>query len=114
MGMFVHITRRKFWAIKGRRRKFWSRKSADITAEEWRSCVESDPELRMPGAHGPDFADWVVSSQQDTHWLAWIDGEIFAQRPDAALIAKMHAIARRLDAVVQDDDGTIYNETHAA
>lgn len=68
----------------------------------------------MPGTHGPNFADWVASGQRDTHWLAWMDGEICAQRPDAALIAKMQAIAGRLEAVVQDDDGTIYNETRAA
>jgi len=114
MSMFVHITRRRFWATKGRRRNFWSLKSADISAEEWRRYVESDPELRMPSTHGPEFADFVAGFQSDSRWLACIDGEIFAQRPDAALIVKMHAIARRLDAVVQDDDGTIYNETHAA
>lgn len=103
MGMFVHITRRQFWAVK--------QKGRDITAEEWRHYVQSDPELRLPGTHGPDFADCLASPGR---WLGWMDGEICAERPDSAFITKMQAIARRLDAIVQDDDGTIYSDTNAA
>jgi hypothetical protein len=103
MGMFVHITRRKFWAVK--------QKGCDITADEWREYVRSDSELRMPGTGGLDFADWLVSPGR---WLGWMDGEICAERPDSVFIAKMQAIARRFDAIVQDDDGTIYRDTTAA
>jgi len=103
MGMFVHITRRKFWAQKQNGR--------DITADEWRQYVQSDPEFRMPGTGGPDFADWLVAPGR---WLGWMDGEICAQRPDAVFITKMHAVARKLGAIVQDDDGTIYDDTKAA
>lgn len=102
MSRYLHITRRKNWAQKQIGR--------DITADEWRQYVQSDSELRTPGVEGVDFTDWLVSPGQ---WLCWMDGEICAERPDAAFIAKMHAIARRLGARVQADDGTIYDEKNA-
>ena len=102
MSRYLHITRRKNWAHKQIGR--------DITADEWHQYVQNDSELRMPGVEGVDFADWLVSPGQ---WLCWMDGEICAERPDAAFLAKMQAIARQLGASVQADDGTICVEKDA-
>ncbi len=98
MGYDFHITRREDWSEEG----------DDITAEEWLSCVERDPELRLLGANGPYFAIWSGQCELDEPWLNWSYGQIYTKNPDEALIDKMVAIARNFGASVQGDDGEIY------
>lgn len=101
MGGFVHITRRTFWATK--------QKGRDISAEEWQRYVQSDPEFKVPGRGGADFADWGRPLSGKEQWLYWADGEIVAKKPKAAFIRKIVAIADHLGAEVQDDDGKLFS-----
>jgi hypothetical protein len=94
MGYDIHITRRKFWADKGR----------DITAEEWLTYIRRDSELHLRPQSGRYFAEWSGGS-----WLDWSHGEIFSKNPHDALVMKMVAMAKQFDAVVQGDDGEIYD-----
>jgi hypothetical protein len=94
MGYDIHITRRKFWGDKGN----------DITAEEWLIYIRNDSELRLRPENGKCFAEWSGGS-----WLDWSDGAVFTKNPSDALVSKMAAIARNLDATVQGDDGEIYD-----
>jgi hypothetical protein len=98
MGYDLHITRRQHWSGKG----------GDIAAEEWLEFVECDPELRLQPQDGRYLAVWSGPSQLEQPWLQWSDGQIETKNPDAALIDKMIAIARRLGARVQGDDGEFY------
>ena len=79
--------------------------------DEWRQYVQGDPEFRMPGTGGADFADWIV---EPSRWLGWMDGEICTKRPDALFMTKLQAVARKLGATVQDDDGRTYNDPKTA
>jgi hypothetical protein len=94
MGYDIHITRRKSWTDKGN----------DITAEEWLTYIRRDSELRLRPESGRCFAEWSGGS-----WLDWSDGVIFTKNPDDTLVTKMAAIARQFDATVQGDDGEIYD-----
>jgi hypothetical protein len=96
MGYDLHITRRKHWPDAGN----------DITAQEWLAYVKQDSELRLQPDNGPYFVEWRGASS--TSWLDWSGGRIYTKNPDAPLIEKMVAIARQLGAIVQGDDGEIY------
>jgi len=98
VGYDLHITRRKNWSDRG----------AEISAQEWLALVRQDPELRLKPENGPYFALWNGPSELEEPWLDWSDGQICSKYPDAALIEKMVHIARQLGATVQGDDGEIY------
>jgi hypothetical protein len=95
MGHYLHITRREDWYDKGH----------DISADEWLSYVESDPELSIDEINGKYFADW-----KDDGWLDWHRGEIYTKNPRKKLVEKMIQIANRLDAKVQGDEGEVYTD----
>ena len=84
MGYELHIHRAKVWHQSDRE---------PITAEEWQALVAADPEL----ARGPDGEPF--------HWA---DGAVAVKHPDRATLATMLAIAARLGARVQGDDGEFY------
>ena len=100
MGYDLHITRRKQWSSKG----------DDITSDEWLAYAQRDPDLRLQPENGPYFAVWSGASTLDGPWLDWSDGNIYTKNPDGALVDKMVAIARHLNAEVQGDDGEIYDQ----
>lgn len=102
MGYDLHITRRKDWSAAG----------SDISSEEWLKYVEGDPELMLFPQDGRYFARWNGKSTHSDPWLDWFDGCIYSKNPDEALIDKMTAIARELQARVQGDDGEIYQSGH--
>lgn len=77
-----------------------------ITAAEWLAYVAGDAELRPMPENGPYFVSW--SGDPVLAWLDWFDGQIHSKYPAPALIDKMVAIAMKLDARVQGDDGEIY------
>jgi hypothetical protein len=104
MGYDLHITRRKHWTDKG----------DDITGDEWLAYVQNDSELHLQPQSGPYFAVWSGPSGRDDPWLDWSDGQIYCKYPDPALIDKMVVIAQQLDAVVQGDDGEIYEQSQQA
>ena len=98
MGYELHITRRKQWFDDG----------DDIAKEEFIAYVRSDPEFSYPGEGGDDFADWKSPSRGYTTWLQWIDGRILTKNPEDEFVDKMVAVAARLNAKVQGDDGETY------
>lgn len=99
MGYGLHITRAKSWSEND---GHW------ITAEEWLSYVEEDPELRLVGYNGDYFALWSGPSSYIDPWLDWCRGNIKRKNPDDPLIDKMVEIAKKLNAKVQGDDDETY------
>ena len=103
MGYDLHITRARSWALNAKHR---------ISADEWLAYIEKDPELSLSREGGPYFAKWSGKSKLNEPWLDWHDGNIETKHPDEALIDKMVAIALKLGATVQGDDGEIYQSGH--
>ena len=100
MGYNLHITRREMWCDEGK----------DITVDEWIGIVENDPELSIDSKNGLYFAVWKPRHMSEEYWLDWFQGNIYSKNPDQALILKMIEISKQLRAVVQGDDGEIYND----
>ena len=105
MGYDLHITRKEHWADED---------GPAVASEEWLRVVEEDPELRPAGENGPYFAIWSGPSEYDDPWLDWFEGNVYTKNPDPPLIRKMVAIADRLGAKVQGDDGETYDEAWLA
>src|SRR5713101_2934592 len=101
MGYDLHITRRENWSDEG----------SAITSEEWLQYIRSDPEFHIPGANGPYFAIWSGRSKHTEPWLDWSNGQIYTKYPDRALVDKMIAVAQKLGAKVQGDDGEDYTDS---
>jgi hypothetical protein len=100
MGYDLHITRRSQWSDD---------EGPEITLEEWKAYVESDAEVRPDADNGP--TDFLWSAHPQEPWPLWWDrGEVNTKNPDEATIRKLVAIAKRLSATVQGDDGEIYRE----
>ena len=99
MGYDAHITRAEFWP---------DNTGHEIAAEEWLALVDADPELERWPEHGPYFARWRGESTLTDPWLDWRSGEVYTKSPDPALLAKCCALAARLGARVQGDDGEEY------
>jgi len=99
MGYDAHITRAEFWAENA---------GHEITTTEWSAVVEADPELEPWPENGPHFVRWRGASAMTDAWLDWRDGDVYTKNPDPALLAKCCAIAARLGARVQGDDGEVY------
>lgn len=102
MGYDLHITRKNNW---------FDEDGPSITEQEWRLAIEQDPELQL------DTDTCCSMSDGDYVFAAWngvpgilgyYHGEIRTKNPDEALVRKMVAIARRLGAQVQGDDGEVY------
>ena len=101
MGYELHITRRKQWFDEG----------DDIAREEFLAYVRSDPEFSYPGEAGEDFADWKSPTADYTTWLQWFDGRVITKNPEAEFVDKMVAVAKKLNAKVQGDDGETYQSS---
>lgn len=118
MGYDVHITRRQNW---------FDEDGPAISIDEWLKVVASDPEMRMDGhaeavtsngsvirVENEGLAVWVkYSGHQPDGNMAWFDfrgGRITAKNPDAEILKKMWALAQRLSAKVQGDEGESYDK----
>ncbi|KWK77448.1 hypothetical protein [Burkholderia ubonensis] len=115
MGYDVHITRKANW--------FADEPQIDI--DEWRTLVASDKEMRLDGyaeakvgggavlrVESEGLAVWVAySGNAASGNMAWFNfdrGDVVVKNPDAEIFAKMWAIAQKLGARVQGDDGELY------
>lgn len=99
MGYDLHITRKKHWSDTD---------GPTISFEEWRSYVESDPEIIPdPENEGPE--NFILLTHPE-RWPLWWDrsGEVYTKNPDHLVIAKLVQIARTLNARVLGDDDEIY------
>src|SRR5262245_49815870 len=100
MGYDLHITR----SSNG----WFNNKGCEIAADEWLAVVEQDPELRLAGYNGRYFALWSGKSKYPDPWFDWSRGNIQTKNPDPPVIAKAIALAVKLDAHVEGDDGERY------
>ena len=99
MGYDLHITRASQWA---------DNTGFEITADEWLALVRSDPELGPDPAHDPYGARWTSAEPQAEGWFDWSDGNVYTTNPSRAVVNKMLALAKSLEAMVQGDDNEVY------
>ena len=99
MGYDLHITRRSPWD---------DRTGVAIERREWQALIASDPELSLYTDVGAEHEGLVASYRSYEGALRWEDGEVISRNPEITLVVKMVAIAERLGARVQGDDGEIY------
>jgi hypothetical protein len=96
MGYDLHITRKENWSDDD---------GAPITPDAWLAVLDADPEL----SRATDAGDDTLAGAWNGRTLFWFDdGEITCKNPDEPVIRKMVAIAQRLGANVQGDDGERY------
>jgi len=103
VGYEVHITRKAEW---------FGEEGPEITIEEWKNYVASDPEMRLDGfaeattpdgntlrIESPGLSVWVAYSKHEESGKAWFDhykDRITVKNPDEEILIKMHAIASDL------------------
>jgi hypothetical protein len=97
LGVDLHITRAPTWAFS---------EEHPITHAEWIAYVQSRDDLEWIDERG--LVTWHGTSQYESPWLEWRNGQIATKYPDTALYEEMLNIARSLNAHVEDDDGRRY------
>jgi hypothetical protein len=116
VGYDVHITRKLRWSDLG---------GAEISLADWIAVVESDPEMRLDGyaetrvGNGVlrldrgGLAVWIAySGHEKAGNMAWFDfrqGNVVVKNPDPEILTKMWSLAQRLVAMVQGDEGELYD-----
>lgn len=99
MGYAVYITRASSHAEGSR---------TPIDRDEWRALIAEDPELEVPDPAVPDFARFRGASRLKDPWIDLEDGNVYTNSPDEAIFRKLIALAERLGARVQGEDGEEY------
>jgi hypothetical protein len=103
MGYAVFVTRRK---------KHWHDPAGEsISVAEWRSVVESDPELLWGPELGEHAAIWRSSPESEVEWVDLEAGNLEVKNPSAALLAKLVSVAKVLHAHVEGEDGESYESS---
>ncbi len=115
MGYDIHITRAKRWDDSHTR---------PVLAHEWWACVLADEDLERADGEDALTADDPLQGGELAVWrghpsgvlvlFEYSGGEIVVKNPDGPSIAKALAVARRLGAVVQGDDGETYYDARCA
>ncbi|MBT9293086.1 hypothetical protein [Prosthecodimorpha staleyi] len=117
MGYDIHITRRRVWLDDAN----------DITLEEWKAYVASDPDMRLDGFWEDSYDGGVILRFEDESFAVWTShpdakspddlvrfrlgaGNIVVKNSDQAIRIKMAAIARALGARVQGDEFELYGD----
>jgi len=103
MAYLLYITRPPHFASRTRRR---------ITAEAWEFVLKGDAALEPvePAAREPALAVRYAGTEGDPSALLFFkEGNIVCRNPDEATVDKMVALADRLDALVQGEDGELYS-----
>lgn len=95
MGYDLRITRSLDWSENS---------GVEISSHEWLGLVAADPELSLDAANGP-----LAVTLDGGRWLDWFEGNVFTTDPDHATVSKMLALAEKLSAAVQGDDGEFYD-----
>jgi hypothetical protein len=93
----LHITRAAHWARN---------RGQEITAEEWWSLVNEDPDLVADPSNGAHAVVWSRPDRRVGSWFDWCEGNIYTANPDHPVLGKVLGIARLLGARVEGDDGT--------
>src|SRR4051794_2505579 len=86
-----------------------------ISAHEWREVADLDDELlyatdrwydrRLGSGQLERFHPWLYVKHPSSPALYFMDGAVSTKSPDQSTIAKMVALATKLDAIVIDEDG---------
>ena len=97
MGYDIHITRREYWADPNGPR---------IDEDEWADAVDADGDLDWDERNGS--LDATFGGKDGTP-LWYSEGNISTKNPSRAAIRKMYQVAEALSAVVQGDEGELYN-----
>ena len=118
MGYEIHITRKTDW---------FERDGPNISLEDWKSYISSDPDMRLDGyaeatagngdvlrVEDEGLAVWTAYSDHGVNgnmaWLYLGSGGIIAKNPDEEILKKMFEIAQALDARVVGDEGEEYGK----
>jgi hypothetical protein len=109
MSYSVHITRANNWCAA---------QEQPISEEEWLAAVEQDPTLSI---NKDDYYEYKTEGEkakrihpvewaeaEDKNCLWWGRGQIECKNPSDAWVAKMVALAMRLNAKVVGDEGEQY------
>ena len=101
MGYDIHITRRKHWSAEG---------EPQINFDEWKTIVNSDPQLEPVGGTGQEESTIMMcdESRRAARYFYYSDGQVFVKKPCTAVLMKMLAIAQKLNAQVMGDDEEVY------
>jgi hypothetical protein len=94
MGYDLRITRALDWTANA---------GHEIRAEEWQAVVAADDDLTADPSTGPYAVRYRASA-----WFDWFEGNVFTTDPDRATVTKLLALAAKLDAIVQGDEGEVY------
>lgn len=112
-GYDLHITRATEWTLSSKQ---------PISELEWKAAVASDGQLminttataanpktrEVVQVSNPLMATWVDPTSKEKHYFYYFRGEITVKNPSKSAIAKMKAIAKKLSARVQGDEGEWY------
>ncbi|WP_432797067.1 hypothetical protein [Poriferisphaera sp. WC338] len=119
MGYNLYICRTESWL---------DAENDPITFDEWRICIEDDPEMRLDSEASvhieseditfsttdPSIAVWTTYSQHEEDgnkaWV-WLDeGAIVAKNPDSEVRQKMFRIASALQANLIGEENECYDQ----
>ena len=120
MGYDIHITRQENW--------FDEDDNRNISIDEWKALVTSDPEMRLdnfaevttpPGdtlrVENDGLSVWTKYSgdglKGNHAWFDYRKGTIVVKNPDDEILNKMLDIANKLKAKVQGDESEIYERS---
>jgi hypothetical protein len=94
-----------------------------ITLDEWQRLVNEDLDMQLEGfaqSNSPTgdairyenkgLAMWNTHSGNRKVWFDYRNGRIVVKNPDDEIIAKMRAVAVKLGARVQGDEGEFYDD----
>lgn len=95
MGYDLHITRAVDWS---------DNVGQHIDETEWLALATADIDLTADPANGPFAVRFRGSA-----WFDWSEGNVFTTDPERSTVSKMLVLAHQLDAIVQGDDGEIYD-----
>ena len=105
MGYDIHITRRGHWSDEG---------APEITLDEWRAVVESDPELEaLPPTNENPLTAMILSPHlpnSGARYFHYDFGQIFVKKPTKSVLFKMLSVARALNARVVGEEDEVYAE----
>jgi hypothetical protein len=99
VGYDLHVTRADYWLRNQDR---------PIGADEWLTVVNDDPELTPDPEFGRYSVTWSGKRPGQVGWFDWHDGNVFTTDPSRATVSKLLTLAERLKAMVQGDDGEVY------
>ena len=113
MAYDLHITKASDWSESPK---------TPITEDQWKGAVRADGELQIDEVattanpktkeviqiNNPLMASWVDPQTRLKHYFYYSRGKITVKNPTDRVIAKMKAIASKLGAKVQGDEGELY------